>query len=92
MKAKIEMIYLQYRNNAAFSSVGNKMKLIYKWSLLFFLLAFMGSVQAQAKGSLPQDPYKHLFNETWGDFSEELVNAQKQGKKGIMFFSVNLFM
>ena len=34
----------------------------------------------------PRDPYKHFFNETWGDFKEELANAREQGKKGILVF------
>jgi len=34
----------------------------------------------------PRDPYKHFFNETWGDYKEELANAKAQGKKGIMIF------
>lgn len=34
----------------------------------------------------PQDPYKYFFNETWGDFREELANAREQNKVGIMFF------
>ena len=34
----------------------------------------------------PLDPYKHFFNETWGDFKEELENAKQQGKKGVVIF------
>lgn len=34
----------------------------------------------------PRDPYKFFFNETWGDFREELANAKQLGKKGIMLF------
>ncbi len=34
----------------------------------------------------PQDPYKFFFNETWGDFKEELAHAKEQGKKGILIF------
>ncbi|MBI3562580.1 MAG: thioredoxin fold domain-containing protein [Gammaproteobacteria bacterium] len=38
----------------------------------------------------PRDPYKFFFNETWGDFHEELNNAKAQGKQGIMiFFEMN---
>jgi len=33
-----------------------------------------------------KDPYKYFFNETWGDFKEELANAKQQNKKGIMIF------
>jgi len=35
---------------------------------------------------IPNDPYKFFFNETWGDFKEELANAKEQGKKGILIF------
>lgn len=34
----------------------------------------------------PNDPYKHFFNETWGDMPEELVKAKQQGKAGILVF------
>lgn len=34
----------------------------------------------------PRDPYAYFFNETWGDFQEELQNAREQGKQGIMIF------
>ena len=33
-----------------------------------------------------RDPYKFFFNETWGDFKEELANAKAQGKKGLLIF------
>ena len=33
-----------------------------------------------------KDPYRYFFNETWGDFREELANAKKQNKKGILIF------
>ena len=29
----------------------------------------------------PRDPYKFFFNETWGDFKEELAKAKAQGKE-----------
>jgi len=34
----------------------------------------------------PRDPYQFFFNETFGDYSEELGNARDQGKKAIMVF------
>ena len=34
----------------------------------------------------PRDPYSYFFNESFGDFSEELENARDEGKKGIMIF------
>lgn len=33
-----------------------------------------------------RDPYQYFFNETWGDFQEELQRARKEGKKAIMIF------
>lgn len=50
-----------------------------KWILFTLLISL--SVNAA-----PRDPYKHFFNETWGDYSEEIANAKAQGKKGIMIF------
>ncbi len=34
----------------------------------------------------PRDPYTYFFNDTLGDFTEELETARAQGKKGIMLF------
>ena len=33
-----------------------------------------------------KDPYQYFFNETFGDFSEELQNARAAGKQGVMIF------
>jgi len=33
-----------------------------------------------------RDPYTYFFNETWGDFSEELERARAEGKQGILLF------
>lgn len=43
-------------------------------------------VQAAAIAGAERDPYKYFFNETWGDFKEELDNARQQQKKGILIF------
>jgi thioredoxin-related protein len=43
-------------------------------------------VQAAAIAGTEKDPYKYFFNETWGDFKEELDNARQQQKKGILIF------
>ncbi len=51
-------------------------------SLLFLLLFSSPMVLANS----PADPYEHFFNETFGDFSEELDRAREEGKKGIMLF------
>ena len=45
--------------------------------VLFQSIAFAGT---------EKDPYKYFFNETWGDFKEELENARQQQKKGIVVF------
>lgn len=51
--------------------------------LLALLLACFASVTEAAVG---RDPYKYFFNETWGDFSEELEKARAEGKKGVLIF------
>lgn len=33
-----------------------------------------------------RDPYVYFFNETWGDYSEELDKAKEEGKKGVLIF------
>lgn len=49
----------------------------------FLTLTFMaGSVQA-ADG---RDPYKHFFDDSFGDFQEELETARAAGKKGVLVF------
>jgi len=48
--------------------------------LLFVLI---GSASAAVES---RDPYKHFFNETWGNFQEELDNARAQGKQGVLIF------
>jgi len=51
-------------------------------TFLLLLLVFSASVQAAAG----RDPYTYFFNETLGDFSEELKKAKAEGKKGILLF------
>ena len=41
------------------------------------------AVQAALAGA-PRDPEQYFFDQTFGDFSEELDNAREQGKKGIL--------
>jgi thioredoxin-related protein len=33
-----------------------------------------------------RDPYKYFFDESWGNFQDELKNAREQGKQGILIF------
>ncbi len=51
--------------------------------LLVSGILLLAAVPASAS---TRDPYKYFFDETWGDFQEELANARAQGKKGIMIF------
>jgi len=53
-------------------------------ALLLATFAFF-TVAAHA-AEATRDPYTYFFNETFGDFSEELQNARDQGKKGVMIF------
>jgi thioredoxin-related protein len=50
--------------------------------LLSALLTFGGGPAAAAG----RDPNAHFFNETFGDFREELANARKAGKSGVLVF------
>lgn len=49
---------------------------------LLAIVALGGTAYAEA----PRDPYSYFFNDTFGDFSEELQNARDEGKKGIVIF------
>lgn len=48
------------------------------------LLLFAAVLPAQAAAG--RDPYTYFFNQSFGDFSEELATAQAEGKKGVMIF------
>ena len=52
------------------------------------VITLLVSVLFQSVGiaETEKDPYKYFFNETWGDFKEELENARQQQKKGILIF------
>lgn len=52
--------------------------------LASFVLAL--SFVPAALAATGQDPYTHFFNDTFGDFSEELEQARENGKKGILVF------
>jgi len=53
----------------------------------FVLFLFSMLISTSWAGSLNvRDPYKHFFNETWGDLPEELQKAKDSGKKGILIF------
>ena len=52
-------------------------------SILLIIAAFCGGA---AQAEAPRDPYQYFFNETFGDFSEELQTARDEGKKGVLLF------
>jgi thioredoxin-related protein len=55
--------------------------------LLAIFLALLFSVLAgSAWATAGRDPYVYFFNETWGDYSEEIVKAKEEGKKGVLLF------
>lgn len=51
--------------------------------VVFMLILWAGGASVMAE---PRDPYKYFFNETWGDFTEELQRAKQEGKDGILIF------
>ncbi len=51
-----------------------------------FLLIAVSLFTVNVVAETARDPYAYFFNETFGDFSEELVNAREQGKQGVMVF------
>lgn len=54
-----------------------------KWLAFLMILGSLAVPVSHAAGS---DPYKDFFNESFGDFAEELTAAKAQGKKGILVF------
>ena len=54
-------------------------------TLLLIIISFLNVSLVQAAGA-PRDPYEHFFNQTLGDFSEELQIAKEDGKKAVMLF------
>lgn len=53
--------------------------------VVLFAIVFLSIANANSN-DVPKDPYQHFFNETWGDFSEELANAKEKNKKAILIF------
>lgn len=51
---------------------------------LFAALTLLATMAVAVEGS--RDPHTYFFNETFGDYSEELQNARDANKKGIMIF------
>ena len=48
------------------------------------LVLLLGLWAGMAGSVETRDPETHFFDQTFGDFSEELENAREQGKKGIL--------
>lgn len=55
--------------------------MIGRWMLVVCLL-----VTGAAGAAAPRDPQQYFFDQTLGDFQEELEVAREQGKQGIMLF------
>ncbi len=53
---------------------------------VIFVLLLCFPVFSMGQSDAPRDPYQYFFNDTWGDFSEELTNAKAAGKTGILIF------
>jgi thioredoxin-related protein len=61
------------------------MKFNIQRSVIF--LFFFALISVSWAGSTDvRDPYKHFFNETWGNLPEELQKAREEGKEGILIF------
>lgn len=58
---------------------------IYK-SILIFSFSLLFATTVYAVDDNARDPYKHFFNETWGDMSEELEKAKEQKKTGVLIY------
>ena len=52
--------------------------------LTLVLLLITASLATAAEG--PRDPYRHFFQDTFGDFTEELQLARDEGKQGVLIF------
>lgn len=50
--------------------------------MLILLLLPAGVIAAETA----RDPYQYFFNETWGEYHEELQHAREQNKKAILIF------
>jgi thioredoxin-related protein len=53
------------------------------WRQLCWVGLFLGSLAAAEE---PRDPYEYFFDQTFGDFPEELARAREEGKQGILLF------
>ncbi|MBE9526292.1 MAG: hypothetical protein IME94_04885, partial [Proteobacteria bacterium] len=67
------------------NKVSHKMKAIIDNKILLLIL-MMILFSSNSLSAASKDPQEHFFDSSFGDFSEELVSAKEQGKKGIMIF------
>jgi len=51
-----------------------------------FIAVFVVLFSLTARAEKPRDPYTYFFNQSLGDFSEELQVAKEDGKKAVMLF------
>jgi len=54
--------------------------------LLLCVLYLLPEKSVLAENTAPRDPAEYFFNNSWGNYQEELENARAQKKKGIMIF------
>lgn len=50
------------------------------------LMVLLGLPAGAANATETRDPYAHFFQDTFGDFSEELELAREEGKQGVLIF------
>lgn len=55
----------------------------YGYKFLYLLVLLYASSISAAGG---RDPYVYFFDESWGNFQEEVEKAREQGKKAILIF------
>lgn len=61
--------------------------MIGRWlTRLVLCLVSLQPVTAVTAAEAPRDPDQYFFDQTLGDFKEELANARAQGKQGIFIF------
>jgi thioredoxin-related protein len=53
-------------------------------AILFLVLAVGPLAGASAAAEAPRDPGQYFFDQTFGDFSEELATARDEGKSGVL--------
>lgn len=54
--------------------------------LFVFLTFVLSALASDALASVGRDPYTYFFNDTFGDFTEELAKAKQEDKSGILIF------